>query len=64
VRLRALRLQAGRVYRPTPQLDLFAPASPRREYDAKLASTIDLLRRLHGPAAVVRGYELRAPDAA
>ena len=64
VRLRALRLQAGRVYRPSPQLDLFAPASPRREYDAKLASTIDLLRRLHGPAAVVRGYELRAPGAA
>jgi len=24
----------------------------------KLASTIDLLRRLHGPSVVVRGYEL------
>jgi DNA polymerase-4 len=64
VRLRALRLRAGRVYHPSPQMELFAPASPRREYDAKLASTIDLLRRLHGPAAVLRGYELAAPDAA
>lgn len=61
VRLRALVLKAGRVYRPTAQLDLFAPATPRREYNAKLASTIDLLRRLHGPSAVVRGYELESP---
>jgi len=60
VRLRALTLKAGRVYRPSAQLELFAPATPRREYNVKLASTIDLLRRLHGPSAVLRGYELEA----
>jgi DNA polymerase-4 len=61
VRLRALILKASRVYRPTAQLDLFTPATPRREYNAKLASTIDLLRRLHGPTVVIRGYELVSP---
>ena len=64
VRLRALALKAGRVYRPAPQMELFTAVAPRREYEAKLAATIDRLRRLHGPTAVLRGYELAAPNAA
>ena len=47
-----------RVYRPSPQLDLLAPVSPRREYDLKLASVIDGLRRHHGAAIIRRGDEL------
>jgi nucleotidyltransferase/DNA polymerase involved in DNA repair len=58
VRLRALTLRAGRVYRPSPQLELFAPAAPRHERDRKLAAVIDRLRREHGAAIVQRGDEL------
>ena len=58
VRLRAMGLKASRVYRPSPQMDLFLPASPRREYDLQLALAIDKLRRMHGPAIVRRGWEL------
>lgn len=55
VRIRSLRLSASRVYRPSPQLDLFAPPS-RREADVKLASTIDRLRRQFGQTIVQRGF--------
>jgi DNA polymerase-4 len=55
VRIRSLRLSASRVYRPSPQLDLFAPP-PRREADVKLASTIDRLRRRFGQTIVQRGF--------
>jgi DNA polymerase-4 len=64
VRLRAMALRAGRVYRPAPQMDLFAPEAPRREKDARLAAAIDALRRRHGSAAVRRGYELEPRPAA
>ncbi len=58
VRLRALALKAGRVYRPSPQMDLFTTAPPRREQDLKLAAVIDRLRRVHGDGIVRRGDEL------
>lgn len=55
VRIRSLRLSASRVYRPSPQLDLFAPP-PRREADTRLATAIDQLRRQFGQAIVRRGF--------
>jgi DNA polymerase-4 len=55
VRIRSIRLSASRVYRPSPQLDLFGPA-PRREADMKLASAIDRLRRQFGSGIVQRGF--------
>ncbi|MBI5282273.1 MAG: DNA polymerase IV [Candidatus Solibacter usitatus] len=58
VRIRAVALKAGRIYRPSSQLDLFSAASPRREYDLRLASVVDRLRRQHGRAIVRRGDEL------
>ncbi|MGC4049462.1 MAG: hypothetical protein QM757_08125 [Paludibaculum sp.] len=63
VRLRALRLKAGRVYRPSPQMDLFAPDSTRREHDLKLAAIVDRLRREHGASIVRRGDELQLKTA-
>lgn len=59
VRIRSLRLSASRVYRPSPQLDLFAPP-PRREVDLKLATAIDKLRRQFGSAIITRGGEKAA----
>ena len=58
VRLRALTLEAGRIYRPSAQMDLFAAESPRRPAQMALAAAIDRLRRLHGTAIVRRGWEL------
>jgi DNA polymerase-4 len=58
VRLRALSLRAARLYRPSPQLSLFDFDATLREHQLKLAATVDALRRLHGPAAVRRGWEL------
>lgn len=58
VRLRALQLKAGRVYRPTAQMDLFTPASEKREQSLKLAGIIDKLRREHGAGIVLRCDEL------
>lgn len=63
VRLRALTLKAGRVYRPSPQMDLFAPDSTRREHDLKLAAIVDRLRREHGASIVRRGDELQLKTA-
>lgn len=59
VRLRALTLRAARIYRPSPQMDLFAPVQ-KREYERKLASTIDALRRHYGAAIVKRGWDVSA----
>jgi DNA polymerase-4 len=56
VRIRAMTMKATRVYRPTAQMNLFAPESPRRENNAKLAAAIDALRRKHGEEIVRRGY--------
>jgi hypothetical protein len=58
VRLRAITLRAQRIYRPSPQMDLFAPQTPHREFEVKLASTIDKLRKIHGEAIVQRGRAL------
>lgn len=55
VRIRSFRLSASRVYRPSPQMDLFAPP-PQRETDLKLASAIDTLRRQFGQTIVRRGF--------
>ncbi|MBI5085943.1 MAG: DNA polymerase IV [Acidobacteria bacterium] len=60
VRIRAMTLKAGRVYRPSAQLDLFS-ASPDREHGMRLASIVDRLRRQHGRAIVRRAGELCAP---
>jgi DNA polymerase-4 len=58
VRLRALQLKAGRVYRPSAQMDLFAPAAEKRALSLKLAGVIDRLRREHGAGIVLRCDEL------
>jgi DNA polymerase-4 len=57
VRLRALTLRAGRVYRPSPQLLLFGGETKPAQH--RLAVTIDALRRAYGEEAVIRGYALR-----
>jgi nucleotidyltransferase/DNA polymerase involved in DNA repair len=58
VRLRALTLHASRVYRPSPQMDLF-PATRKREYECRLAAAIDTLRRHYGAAIVKRGWDVK-----
>lgn len=58
VRLRALTLDAARLYRPSAQIALFSLESPRRPAQMALAATIDRLRRTHGAAIVRRGWEL------
>jgi DNA polymerase-4 len=57
VRLRAVTLRAGRVYRPSPQLALFSEEGQAK--GLPLQVTIDRLRRIFGPSAVIRGYALR-----
>jgi hypothetical protein len=59
VRLRAVTLRAGRVYRPPAQLSLFGEEAGRPA--GRLAAAIDALRRNFGESAVVRGYALRRP---
>jgi nucleotidyltransferase/DNA polymerase involved in DNA repair len=56
VRLRAVTLRAGRVYRPSPQMELFGDGHAG---GMPLQVTIDRLRRIFGPSAVIRGYALR-----
>ena len=56
VRLRALSLQASRVYRPAAQMPLFGP--PPKKAPVQLALAIDHLRREFGERAVIRGYQL------
>lgn len=62
VRLRSLTLRAGRIYRPSAQLELFAPQRPRYEQDCKLAAAIDGLRRVHGETIVRRAWELSSRE--
>jgi DNA polymerase-4 len=58
VRLRALALKAARIYRPTAQMDLFAPPAEKKEHSLKLAAVIDRLKKVHGAGIVLRGDEL------
>jgi len=57
VRLRAVTLRAGRIYRPSPQLSLFAGEGHAN--GVMLQRAIDALRRAYGESAVIRGYALR-----
>jgi DNA polymerase-4 len=57
VRLRAVTLRAGRVYRPSSQMELFSEGG--QAGGMPLQATIDRLRRIFGPSAVIRGYALR-----
>ncbi len=52
VRLRAVTLRVGRVYRPSPQMELFANGHAG---GAPLQMAIDKLRRMFGQSAVMRG---------
>ena len=63
VRLRAMTLRASRVYRPSPQMNLFTEQMPHREHEVKLASAIDTLRKLHGEAIIRRGWALEQKTA-
>jgi DNA polymerase-4 len=63
VRLRAMTLRASRVYRPSPQMNLFTEQTPHREHEVKLASAIDTLRKLHGEAIIRRGWALEQKTA-
>jgi len=56
VRLRALTLRVGRVYRPSPQMELFP--GDGHAHGMPLQMTIDRLRQAYGPSAVMRGYAL------
>lgn len=61
VRLRAVFLSAGKIYRPSAQLSLFA--EPKRESGAlrRLAVTMDSLRRKYGETVIRRGLAEPAP---
>ncbi|MCC7176275.1 MAG: DNA polymerase IV [Bryobacterales bacterium] len=56
VRLRAVTLRVGRVYRPSPQLGLFSEDRPAG--GLPLQAAIDRVRRMFGESAVMRGYGL------
>jgi DNA polymerase-4 len=63
VRLRAVRLEAGTLYRPSPQMELFAETETKdREY--RLAHAMDRLRATFGATSVQWGYQARAKCAA
>jgi hypothetical protein len=57
VRLRAMTLRAGRVYRPGAQLELFSPRAEERERQRRVAAVLDGLRGRFGPAALMRGVD-------
>jgi len=57
VRLRAVTLRVGRVYRPSPQMTLFSEDG--HAGGMPLQVTIDRLRRAFGESAVMRGYSVR-----
>jgi DNA polymerase-4 len=64
VRLRALTLHAARVYRPSPQLDLFSTTAPQRQQHLQLATAIDRLRLRHGAAIIRRAGDLPLSESA
>ena len=51
-----ITLRAGRVYRPSPQMELFPEDGHAN--GMPLQMTIDRFRRAYGPSAVMRGYAL------
>jgi DNA polymerase-4 len=57
VRLRSISLRAGRIYRPSSQMELFA--GDKTANAMSLQNTIDRLRQSFGPGAVIRGYAIR-----
>lgn len=57
VRLRAMTLRAGRVYRPGTQLALFDLNAEQRER-RRAAAVLDAVRKRFGAAALVRGADL------
>lgn len=58
VRLRAMTLRAGRVYRPGTQLTLFDLNAEQRERRRRAAAVLDAVRKRFGAAALVRGADL------
>lgn len=58
VRIRAMTLRAGRVYRPGAQLELFDADPGERERRRRVAAVLDALRGRFGPRALVRGADL------
>ncbi|MFZ5926705.1 MAG: DNA polymerase Y family protein [Acidobacteriota bacterium] len=58
VRLRAMTLRAGRVYRPGTQLALFDLNAEQRERRRRAAAVLDAVRKRFGAAALVRGADL------
>lgn len=66
VRVRAMTLRAGRVYRPGTQMALFELNGEQRERRRRAAAVLDAVRGRFGAGALVRGAELldKAPAAA
>lgn len=58
VRIRAMTLRAGRVYRPGSQLELFDAGAETRERRRRAAAVLDSLRSRFGPRALVRAADL------
>jgi len=58
VRIRAMTLAAGRIYRPGAQMELFAMRAEERERRRRVAALLDGLRARFGPDALVRGADL------
>ncbi len=58
VRLRAMTLRAGRVYRPGTQLALFEMNAEQRERRRRAAAVLDAVRKRFGAGALVRGTDL------
>jgi nucleotidyltransferase/DNA polymerase involved in DNA repair len=58
VRVRAMTLRAGRVYRPGMQLALFDLTAGQRERRRRAAAVLDAVRRRFGAGALVRGADL------
>lgn len=58
VRLRAISLEAAKLYCPSPQLELFSRDGEARERRAQLAATVDKLRQRHGAGIIRLGVDL------
>jgi DNA polymerase-4 len=58
VRVRAMTLRAGRVYRPGTQMELFDLSAGQRERRRRAAAVLDAVRKRFGAGALVRGADL------